>query len=98
MKVTFMRLKGEIVAAKAFSIYINEKKEMSILNGETKSLEIKKGSTVRIHVNRFMKDSSFNVFEDKDIIVIMQVKPALVSKRSLSLIIIEDGSLISITN
>lgn len=91
-----MRLKETVIASKPFSIFVNGNKEISLLNGETRTIEVSKGSDIVIKVNRFMKESSFKLFEDEDVIVIIEIRSALYSKRGLTTIIVKDGSLVSI--
>jgi hypothetical protein len=91
-----MRLKETVGAKIPFSIFVDGNKEMSLTNGETRTIEIAKGSNIDIKVNRFVKESSFKLYKDENVIVIIEIRSALYSKRGLTTIVVKDDSLVSI--
>lgn len=96
MIIKFMRLKEISAALISFSIYVNDTKEMSLRNGETKTLEVKSGSIVTVKLSKSVADYSFKIRKEEDIIVIMHVKRDVISQNSITAIIVKEGSLISI--
>lgn len=96
MKATFIRLKSSIGVLSNYKIYCDGECMLTLLSGETKSIEISRDSKVEIIFGKFIKNISFNAEFDCDFTVLLQVKPALVSKREVSAIIVKSSDLLMV--